>query len=162
MRVTPFVKVVSLAAYALAAGLLASGTALATPVYMPTGAQANVALSTVTGGGWTQCYAAAMATTIGNAGENVLNVCQGDYIMMAGRATGSQTLLSLAATTRSVSVPPTPSSRPSLNLPTSCPLQRRRGRSGFGSATAGTVLGAGGGLSGIGLEGRCVGDGQRG
>lgn len=86
---------------ALAAGLLASGTALATPVYMPTGAQANVALSTVTGGGWTLCYAAVMATTIGNAGENVLNVCQGDYIMMAGRATGSQTLLSLAATTRS-------------------------------------------------------------
>jgi hypothetical protein len=37
-----------------------------------------------------------------------------------------------------------------------------RMRSGFGSATAGGVLGAGGGLSGVGLEGRGLGCGQRG
>lgn len=82
------------------ASLFIAGAAVAAPTYMPTGAQANVALSTVTSGGWTQCYQASMATTIGNAGENVLNVCQGDLIMMAGRETRSQTLLSLAATTR--------------------------------------------------------------
>ena len=86
---------------ALAASLLTSGAALATPLYMPTGAQANVAFSTVTAGGWTQCYSAAMAAIIGRAGENVLNACQGDYIMMAGRVMESETLLSLAATTRS-------------------------------------------------------------
>ena len=50
---------------ALAASLLTSGAALATPVYMPTGAQANVAFSTVTAGGWTQCYSAAMAAAAG-------------------------------------------------------------------------------------------------
>jgi len=61
-----------------------------------------------------------------------------------------------------VSVPRTPSSRPTLNLPTSCPLQRRRWRSGHGSATTGGMLGAGGGLSGVGLEGHGMGGGQRG
>ena len=35
-----------------------------------------------------------------------------------------------------------------------------RGRSGFGSATAGAVLGAGGGLPGVGLEGHGMGRGQ--
>ena len=65
------------------------------------GAQANVALSTVTTGGWTQCYAATMNVYIGDAGENVLNACQGDYLMMAGRATGSDTFLALAAALRS-------------------------------------------------------------
>ncbi len=88
----------------LAASLFTMGTAFAAPSYMPTGAQANVALATVTAGGWTQCYQATMATTIGNAGENVLNACQGDLIMMAGRATGSQTLLALAATNRADSI----------------------------------------------------------
>ena len=38
-----------------------------------------------------------MATFIGNSAQNVLNVCTDDYLMMAGRATGSGTLLSLAA-----------------------------------------------------------------
>ena len=37
-----------------------------------------------------------------------------------------------------------------------------RGRSGFGSATAGAVFGAGGGLSGVGLEGYGMGCGPRG
>jgi hypothetical protein len=74
------------------------------PTYLPFGAQANVSLATVTGGGWTQCYVATFNLTIGNSGENVLNQCQGDYIMMAGRETGSNTLLSLAATTRADSI----------------------------------------------------------
>ena len=85
---------------AIAGSLIACGTAFATPTYLPSGPQANVAISTVTSGGWTACYSAAMGVAIGNAGEAVLDVCQGDFIMMAGRATGSQTLLSLAATTR--------------------------------------------------------------
>jgi len=37
---------------------------------------------------------------IGSGAENVLNVCQGDYLMMAGRKTGSSTLLALAAALR--------------------------------------------------------------
>jgi len=91
----------SLASIALAAAsLFAAGAAQAMPTYLPVGAQANVALSQVTGGGWTQCYLATFSVTIGNDGENVLNQCAGDYIMMAGRATGSNTLLALAATTR--------------------------------------------------------------
>jgi len=77
-----------------------SFAAQADPVYLPVGAQANVALSTVNGGGWTQCYAATMSVFIGNSAENVLNVCQGDYLMMAGRATGSDTFLALAAALR--------------------------------------------------------------
>ncbi|MBC7728766.1 MAG: hypothetical protein H7242_14345, partial [Microbacteriaceae bacterium] len=86
--------------FALAVGLLVGHAALATPVYLPSGAQANVALSTITGGGWTQCYAATMDVFIGNSAENVLNVCSGDYLMMAGRATGADTFLALAAALR--------------------------------------------------------------
>lgn len=88
----------SVAAAALA---LAAVSAHAGPTYLPVGAQANVALSTITGGGWTQCYAASMSTYIGDAAQNVLNVCQGDYLMMAGRQTGSSIFLALAAALRS-------------------------------------------------------------
>lgn len=83
-----------------AASLLAVGAAQATPTYLPFGAQANVSLSTGTAGGWTQCYLAAFNVAIGSSGQNALNQCAGDYIMMAGRETGSNTLLALAATTR--------------------------------------------------------------
>ena len=82
------------------AGLVA-GSAFATPTYLPVGAQANVALATITSGGWTQCYASTFGTVIGNSGENVLNVCSGDYLMMAGRQTGSTNFLALAAAMRS-------------------------------------------------------------
>ncbi len=88
----------------------------AAPTFMPVGPQAGVAISTVTSGGWTQCYSASMAATIGSAGENVLNVCQGDFIMMAGRETGSQTLLSLAATTRADAIIDTGDSTGSYHL----------------------------------------------
>lgn len=84
-----------------ALGGLLAGAALATPSYLPSGPQTGVALATVTGGGWTQCYAATMAISIGNSGEGVLNVCTDDYIMMAGRETGSGTFLALAAALRS-------------------------------------------------------------
>jgi hypothetical protein len=85
----------------LASVLLASPTlASAAPIYLPSGPQTNVAAGAVTGGGWTQCYAATMDVYIGNAGENVLNACAGDYLMMAGRVTGSDTFLVLAAALR--------------------------------------------------------------
>lgn len=38
-----------------------------------------------------------MNVYIGDSAENVLNVCSGDYLMMAGRETGSNSFLSLAA-----------------------------------------------------------------
>lgn len=75
-----------------------AGTASAT--YMPVGAQTNVAVSTVLDGGWTQCYVSTMATQIGNSAQLVLNACTGDLLMMAGRVTGSSTLLVLAAALR--------------------------------------------------------------
>jgi len=90
-------RLISLAAIAC----LAAGSAFASPTYMPVGAQANVALATITGGGWTQCYASAFDTSIGNSGEAVLAVCSGDYLMMAGRQTGSTNFLALAAAMRS-------------------------------------------------------------
>ncbi len=89
-----------LSAIAAAAALFA-GAAHAVPTYLPVGAQTNVSLATVTGGGWTQCYVDTMATTIGATGQAVLNVCTDTYLMMAGRETGSTTLLSLAAALRS-------------------------------------------------------------
>lgn len=85
---------------ALTASLLASQAALASPSYLPTGAQANVALSTITSGGWSQCYASTMDVFIGNSGEKVLNACTGDYLMMAGRQTGANNFLALAAALR--------------------------------------------------------------
>lgn len=84
-------------AFAAVMALGVAGSALASPTYMPTGPQTNVALSTVLNGGWTQCYAAAFGVAIGNSAENVLNACHGDELMMAGRATGSDTFLVLAA-----------------------------------------------------------------
>lgn len=92
---------VAVAGLALA-GIAGSGTgAQAVPSYFPGGPQTNVALATVLGGGWTQCYSGTMASIIGNSGEAVLNSCSGTYLLMAGRETGSGTLLSLAAALRS-------------------------------------------------------------
>lgn len=86
------------------AALCGAQPAMAAPVYMPTGAQSGVSLSTITGGGWTQCYVGSMAAAIGNNAQNVLSVCTGDYLMMAGRATGSDTFLALAAALRSEAI----------------------------------------------------------
>lgn len=91
----------SFASTLLALGVVATTPALALPSYLPSGPQINVAEATVTGGGWTQCYAATFDAIIGNQGESVLNACQGDFLMMAGRVTGSNTFLSLAAALRS-------------------------------------------------------------
>jgi hypothetical protein len=88
-------------AFAALAAALTVTSAQATPTYLPVGAQSNVSLATITGGGWTQCYSAAFATTIGNNGETVLNQCTDTYLMMAGRETGSSNFLALAAALRS-------------------------------------------------------------
>jgi len=64
--------------------------------YMPVGPQTNIALSTVTSGGWTLCYSATMATPYGNSASAPLADCTGSQLMLAGRATGSNTLLVLA------------------------------------------------------------------
>jgi hypothetical protein len=78
----------------IAAALAASPAAAAT--YLPVGPQLNVALATVTGGGWTQCYSASMATIFGASAATTLAGCSGDRLLVAGRETGSGTLLVLA------------------------------------------------------------------
>lgn len=82
-----------------ASALLCAGAAQAMPTYLPVGPQSGVSLSTITGGGWTQCYAATMNVYIGDHAEKVLNACSGDLLMMAGRVTGSNTFLAVAETT---------------------------------------------------------------
>ncbi|WP_431261900.1 PEP-CTERM sorting domain-containing protein [Roseateles chitinivorans] len=85
---------------ALLATLAFAGAAQAAPTYLPVGAQTNVDINSVLNGGWTQCYVGTMSQAIGSNAQNVLSACSGDYLMMAGRATGSNTLLSLAAALR--------------------------------------------------------------
>ncbi len=89
---------------ALFATLAVAGAAQAAPTYLPVGAQTNVNINNVLNGGWTQCYVGTMAQAIGSAAQNVLSACTGDYLMMAGRVTGSNTLLSLAAALRSEAI----------------------------------------------------------
>jgi hypothetical protein len=86
----------ALAFCALSLGAAASAQA----VVLQSGPQTGLTLSAITGDGWTQCYSATMGTTIGNNAENVLDVCQGDYLMMAGRETGSNAFLIAAAALR--------------------------------------------------------------
>ena len=84
----------------LIASLLAAGALpAAAATYMPVGPQTNVALSDVTGGGWTLCYSALMSTPFGNSASTTLANCHGDRVLLAGRETGSDTLLALAQTT---------------------------------------------------------------
>jgi hypothetical protein len=78
----------------IAAALAASPAAAAT--YLPVGPQLNVSLATVTGGGWTQCYSASMATIFGASAATTLAGCSGDRLLVAGRETGSSTFLVLA------------------------------------------------------------------
>ena len=71
---------------------------------LPTGPQTGLTLASILGGGWTQCYANVMGKTIGINGENVLDACSGDYLMMAGRVTGSESFLIAAAALRSETI----------------------------------------------------------
>ncbi|WP_236697445.1 PEPxxWA-CTERM sorting domain-containing protein [Sphingomonas sp. Leaf357] len=78
---------------------LAAAPAMAAD-YLPVGPQTNVALSTVTGGGWSLCYSASMGSAIGNSAAAAISNCTGDRLMLAGRVTGSDTLLALAQAPR--------------------------------------------------------------
>jgi hypothetical protein len=78
------------AGIALAAALPASAA-----TYLPVGPQNDVALSTVTGGGWTLCF----AEPYGKGGTSItaaLAGCTGDKLMMAGIANGSSVIKLLA------------------------------------------------------------------
>jgi hypothetical protein len=81
-----------------AAMAVALPTAAHAATYMPTGPQQNVSLSTVTSGGWTLCFSDTMDNPFGSSASTTLAACTGDRIMLAGRETGSDTLLVLAQT----------------------------------------------------------------
>ncbi|MFN3591339.1 MAG: PEPxxWA-CTERM sorting domain-containing protein [Rubrimonas sp.] len=80
---------------------LAMASAPAMASYLPVGPQMAVSLATVTGGGWSLCYSATMGTPFGNSAATTLAGCgAGSLVMLAGRETGSDTLLVLAQTTK--------------------------------------------------------------
>ena len=93
--------------FLLGALTLVAAPALAVPSYQPVGPQTGVSLATVTGGGWTLCYSALMGTPFGNSAATTLSGCTGDLLMLAGRATGSDTLLVLSQTTKADALNPT-------------------------------------------------------
>jgi hypothetical protein len=76
-------------------GAMLVGTPALAADYLPTGPQLGVSLATVTGGGWSLCYSATMAEIFG-PDASALSGCTGDRLMLAGRETGSDTLLVLA------------------------------------------------------------------
>lgn len=80
---------------------LAMASAPAMASYLPVGPQMGVSLATVTAGGWSLCYSATMGTPFGRSAATTLAACgAGSLIMLAGRETGSDTLLVLAQTTK--------------------------------------------------------------
>jgi hypothetical protein len=81
------------------AALAAACAAPAAAVYLPVGVQTNVAMATVTGGGWTQCYAGSYALS-GETLRSILDGCPGDRLMLAGGLTGGDTLMLLAEADR--------------------------------------------------------------
>lgn len=84
--------------YVIAAAALgfAALPGVASAAYLPTGVQNNVALSTVTGGGWTQCYSSTYGQILGSTYDAALSGCSGSRLMLAARESGSSTLLLLA------------------------------------------------------------------
>lgn len=75
--------------------LSAAGSAIANPLYAPTGPQLGVSFSTVTSGGWTQCF----SQPYGQSGTTVASAvsgCTGDLLMMAGTTNGSTAIQLLA------------------------------------------------------------------
>jgi hypothetical protein len=83
---------------AMAIGMAAASPTLAAS-YLPVGPQTNVAVSTVTGGGWSQCFVG----SYGQAGASIAGIldgCGGTRLMLAGRVTGSSTLQLLAQALR--------------------------------------------------------------
>jgi hypothetical protein len=83
---------------ALAIALASASVPAAAASYAPVGPQQNVALSTVLNGGWTLCYQQTMSVGLGSSALDELATCgaSGKNVMLAGRQTGSDTLLLLA------------------------------------------------------------------
>lgn len=71
----------------------------AQPAYYPNGPQENIPYSTVTSGGWSLCYSDLMSDS-GTLLSTILSQCSGSYLMLGGRAVGSNTILLLAAAPR--------------------------------------------------------------
>lgn len=74
---------------------LCVGSAIAGPVYSPSGPQQNVSFGAVTSGGWTMCF----SQPYGQAGTSIasaVSACSGDLLMMAGAANGSNEIQLLA------------------------------------------------------------------
>ncbi|MCD9199020.1 Ig-like domain-containing protein [Aeromicrobium wangtongii] len=101
-----FVAALLVAAVPVVTAPAATAVADPAPTYYPSGPQKNVPVSTVTGGGWKQCYSSTFDTPFGEAAEKILDPCDGPYILLAGRATGSDTLLLAAAAPRAEAIAP--------------------------------------------------------
>jgi hypothetical protein len=82
--------------------LVGSSVAVAEPGYYPEGPQTNVAVSTISGGGWTRCYFETMAVILAPL-ETLKSQCQGDYVLYAGGTVAdSNNYLLVAAGARQV------------------------------------------------------------
>lgn len=86
---------------ALGISLAVAPLASADPNYYPTGPQTDVAISTVSSGGWTRCYTDFYGSRLPTF-ETLQSQCEGDYVLYAGGATGGSTFLLLAAGERDV------------------------------------------------------------
>jgi hypothetical protein len=76
--------------------------AAADPAYYPEGPQTNVAVSTISSGGWTRCYSETMATILSPL-ATLFSQCQGEYVLFAGGLVAdSQNYLLIAAGERQV------------------------------------------------------------
>lgn len=95
---------IGLLAGLVAQPLLSASSAAAVegvPAYFPSGPQRDTPVSTVTGGGWTECYSGPYSAVLNEANQTqLLEACSGEYLMLAARPTGSQTLTLLAAASR--------------------------------------------------------------
>ncbi len=67
--------------------------------YLPVGPQTNVPVSTVAGGGWTECYRDTYSNNLD--ADAVLRSCPGSRLLLSCRSTGSTTLTLLAQGDRS-------------------------------------------------------------
>ena len=68
--------------------------------YLPFGPQLNVAISTVTSGGWNFCYAANMGSIFGTSAASVLSGCSGNRILLGALpVSDTNTFAVLAQTT---------------------------------------------------------------
>lgn len=89
-------RVILLSALMAVAAMPATAATAAQPGYFPSGPQANVPKTSLTG--WQECYSGAYNSTTPLSG--VLSACDGQYLMLAGSSVGSNTLTLLAAAPR--------------------------------------------------------------